>query len=149
MPKGSETTTLGVRASRGQLRILAGVAQDFETLLAGRVLQGLGSGGLRVLAYAILRDRVAGDEMARSSSLISIGFLILIFIAPMAGQLVIMLSDWRGLFAWLLIQSGLTALWLARALPADDPLPIPREATAMQEQLRTLAPGFFGPAAQR
>ena len=83
--------------------ILAGVAQDFETLLAGRVLQGLGSGGLRVLAYAILRDRVAGDEMARSSSLISIGFLILIFIAPMAGQLVIMLSDWRGLFAWLLI----------------------------------------------
>ena len=38
---------------------------------------------------------------------------------------------------------------LARALPADGPLPITREATAMQEQLRTLAPGFFGPAAQR
>ncbi|MAS43718.1 MAG: MFS transporter [Rhodobacteraceae bacterium] len=117
--------------------ILAGVAQDFETLLAGRVLQGLGSGGLRVLAYAILRDRVAGDEMARSSSLISIGFLILIFIAPMAGQLVIMLSDWRGLFAWLLIQSGLTALWLARALPETLP-PERRRPLAIRPMVRAM-----------
>jgi len=44
--------------------------------------------------------------------------------------------------AWLLFD-------LARALPADGPLPITQEATAMQEQLRTLAPGFFGPAEQR
>ncbi len=44
--------------------------------------------------------------------------------------------------AWLLFD-------LARALPADGPLPITQEATAMQEQLRTLAAGFFGPAAQR
>lgn len=117
--------------------LLAGAAQDYETLLAARVLQGLGSGGLRVLAYAILRDRVAGDEMARSTSLISIGFLILIFIAPMAGQLVIALSGWRGLFVWLLIQSALTALWLARALPETLP-PERRRPLAIRPMVKAM-----------
>jgi hypothetical protein len=44
--------------------------------------------------------------------------------------------------AWLLFD-------IARGLVASDVLTIDREARAMHEQLRTLAPGFFGPAAQR
>jgi len=44
--------------------------------------------------------------------------------------------------AWLLFD-------VARGLERSNALTIDREATAMREQLRTLAPGFFGPAAQR
>ena len=44
--------------------------------------------------------------------------------------------------AWLLFD-------IARGLVTSDALTVDREATAMREQLRTLAPGFFGPALQR
>jgi hypothetical protein len=44
--------------------------------------------------------------------------------------------------AWLLFD-------IAVGLPGSDALPPTREAVAMREQLRTLAPGFFGPEATR
>jgi len=44
--------------------------------------------------------------------------------------------------AWLLFE-------IALGLPGSSALPPTREASAMREQLQTLAPGFFGPAAAR
>jgi DHA1 family bicyclomycin/chloramphenicol resistance-like MFS transporter len=43
-------------------------ATGFSLLLAGRLLQGLGAAGPRIVALAVVRDRHAGREMARIMS---------------------------------------------------------------------------------
>ncbi|MGG7566083.1 MFS transporter [Rhodovulum sp. DZ06] len=91
--------------------ILCVFAPSFTALLAGRVLQGLGSGGLRVISLAVTRDRYEGDEMARVVSLSSAVFVLIILLAPAMGQAVIAVADWRWLFGVLLVQAALTGAW--------------------------------------
>ncbi|MEO0680373.1 MAG: MFS transporter [Pseudomonadota bacterium] len=95
--------------------VWSGVSGTFEGLLAGRVLQGMGSGGMRVLSMAIVRDRSSGDEMARILSLTNTVFVAMVLIAPFAGQWMMDLGGWRWVFVWLAVQGALTGVWFALA----------------------------------
>ena len=63
--------------------LVAMFSQDFSWHIAGRVLQGLGSGGLRIVGMAITRDRYAGRAMAQVVSLSSSIFILVILFAPL------------------------------------------------------------------
>jgi len=96
---------------------LAAAAPSFELLLAARALQGLGSGGMRVMVLAITRDRFAGDEMSRIFSLSTALFVLMVLLAPFLGEWISRLGTWRWVFAFLAVQVVLTALWFALAQP--------------------------------
>src|SRR5688572_15317079 len=51
-------------------------AQDINTLLIGRFIQGLGVAGPYVSAISIVRDKYAGNEMARIMSLVMMIFIM-------------------------------------------------------------------------
>jgi DHA1 family bicyclomycin/chloramphenicol resistance-like MFS transporter len=97
--------------------LIALFSTSFTLLLMGRVLQGLGSGGLRVITLSVNRDRFSGNEMARVVSLSSAVFIMIILLAPAIGQAVISVLDWRWLFAVLLAQAIITAIWFFTVQP--------------------------------
>lgn len=89
------------------------VAQDFTTLLVGRALQGLGAAGPRIVVMAIVRDGQSGPRLARTLSVVMAVFILVPAVAPLAGQGVLLLGDWRAMFAVLFALGLATAVWFA------------------------------------
>ncbi|WP_374368005.1 multidrug effflux MFS transporter [Dongia sp.] len=92
-------------------------ANDFDTMLIGRFLQGFGAAGPRTVTIAMVRDRFEGRAMARIMSLVTSVFILVPVLAPSIGQGIMLLSSWHAIFWMLLILGMLTALWFALRLP--------------------------------
>jgi len=86
-------------------------AQSFEWMLLGRLLQGLGAAGPRVMMVAIIRDCYSGPDMARVMSLVMTIFIFSPVVAPLVGQLVLLFAGWRAVFVLLLTVSLATVTW--------------------------------------
>lgn len=97
--------------------IMSAVSTDFTMMLIGRLLQGIGASGPRVVPMALIRDEYEGRGMARIMSLIMMVFILVPMLAPMFGQLVVYLSDWRGIFYSFLILSMMLFVWFALRQP--------------------------------
>jgi len=107
---------------------VCGLTSSFETMIAVRFLQGMGSAAPRVLVSSIVRDRHAGRDMARVMSLTMMILLAVPILAPSLGQLMLFVMPWRGLFRALAVYSAVIMIWAYRALPetlhARDRIPI-------------------------
>ena len=97
--------------------LLSLVTTDFTTMLAGRVLQGLGAAGPRVIATAVIRDCYQGRAMAQIISVISAVFILVPAVAPAIGQGIIYISGWRATFTFLAVIAMLTLVWYAWRQP--------------------------------
>ncbi|QFT59807.1 Bicyclomycin resistance protein [Sulfitobacter sp. THAF37] len=93
--------------------LLCLLTRSFELMLAGRLLQGLGMSGPRIIAVAIVRDRHAGRRMARIMSFVMAVFILVPAVAPSLGQVLIAFSDWRATFTLLLVMACVTWGWFA------------------------------------
>lgn len=128
--------------------LVCAAAPSFDLLLAMRFSQGLAAGGLGVLVVSIIRDRFAGDGMARLMSLIFLIFLSVPVIAPTVGQLILYVSGWRTIFYLFAAMAGAVALWVTVRLPETlDPqnvIPIrPREIVTTWRQVIFNRTGLF------
>ena len=72
---------------------------DFAQMLAGRLLQGIGAAGPRIVTVALVRDRFKGREMARVMSFMMMIFILVPVFAPALGQGILLVADWRAIFA--------------------------------------------------
>ncbi|MGK7754085.1 multidrug effflux MFS transporter [Roseovarius sp. C03] len=121
--------------------LLALMAPTLETVLAARVLQGLGAASARVVAMAIIRDLYKGREMARLMSFIMLVFTLVPAIAPMAGAGIIALYEWRGIFVSFLVFAGVSTFWMALRLP--EPLSRDRRVPFRPNKLVSAATEVF------
>jgi DHA1 family bicyclomycin/chloramphenicol resistance-like MFS transporter len=122
--------------------VVAMVAGDLWWVVAGRVLQGVGAAGPRVVATAIVRDLYEGRAMARIVSLIMTVFMLVPMFAPLIGQGLEALAGWRAIFGLYLAMAFACAVWhlyLPETLPpaARRPLRIGPIARAFAEALTT------------
>ncbi|MEO1138546.1 MAG: multidrug effflux MFS transporter [Pseudomonadota bacterium] len=101
--------------------LVALIAPSLETIVAARILQGLGAAAARIVAMAIIRDLYKGRDMAQLLSFVMLVFTLVPAVAPMAGAAIMSLSSWRGIFVSFLIFAALTSLWMGLRLP--EPLP--------------------------
>ncbi|MCG8512425.1 MAG: MFS transporter, partial [Rhodospirillales bacterium] len=97
--------------------IVSILAPTFDVMLAGRFLQGVGAAAPRVLSVAIIRDRYEGRLMAKTVSLIMTFFILVPVFAPLMGQAILMVADWRGIFWFFLIVGATTVVWMAQRMP--------------------------------
>ncbi|MGA1804545.1 multidrug effflux MFS transporter [Rhizobium sp. HT1-10] len=74
------------------------VANDIQTLIAFRFLQGIGGAAGMVVPRAIVRDMHTGVQAARLMSLLMLVFSISPILAPLSGSAVIAFYGWRGVF---------------------------------------------------
>jgi DHA1 family bicyclomycin/chloramphenicol resistance-like MFS transporter len=90
---------------------------SFSTMLAGRVLQGLGAAGPRSIVLALVRDQYEGRNMARIMSTIMSIFIMVPVFAPSIGQAILLVSGWRTIFAALLALALIVLLWFGLRQP--------------------------------
>ncbi|WP_136161939.1 multidrug effflux MFS transporter [Sphingomonas flavalba] len=101
--------------------LLAAMAQDFALLIAARVAAGFAVAACRVLAVSIVRDRFSGRHMARVVSLAYIVFMAVPILAPTVGQLILLVAEWRWIFAVLAVATFGLFLWTGLRLPETLP----------------------------
>ncbi len=101
--------------------LTATAATNLEGLLVARFFWGLGAAGPRVVAQAMLRDRLRGDALARAMAIILAIFMIIPTLAPMVGQALLQLGSWRYTFAVGPVFGLLVMLWSTRLEETLDP----------------------------
>jgi len=97
--------------------LLSVMADTYQQMLWGRVLQGFGLAGPRVVSVALVRDLYSGRAMARVMSFVMTVFILVPMMAPALGQLVLNYSGWRMIFMGLLFVGILLSIWLIIRLP--------------------------------
>jgi MFS transporter, DHA1 family, multidrug resistance protein len=97
--------------------LVAALAGDFTLLLAARTVQGIGAAAPRVIAFAIVRDRYSGREMARVMSFAMAIFIIIPVLTPAMGQGLLFVGTWRLMFDLLLVAGIIVALCAGLRLP--------------------------------
>ncbi|NBZ86103.1 multidrug effflux MFS transporter [Stagnihabitans tardus] len=115
------------------------MAPTLETLLAARVLMGLGAAGPRAVGAALIRDMYKGSAMARIMSFVMMVFTLVPAVAPLMGQGVILVAGWRALFLVFMVFSLVVHTWFllrqVETLPpeARRPLSLSKLAQAARE----------------
>ncbi|GAA3683167.1 MDR family MFS transporter [Nonomuraea antimicrobica] len=121
--------------------LAAGLAWDVGSLIAFRVVQGLGAGLLDPLVLILLAraagPRRAGRVMGLMGVVLSLGPVL----GPIAGGAILGAMSWRAMFL-ISVAVGVVALVLAlRVIPADEPVE-ERPSRLDVVGLALLGPGF-------
>ncbi len=101
--------------------VLSIIAQDLDVMLLGRFLQGFGLAAPKILTVAIVRDQFAGREMARVMSFIMVIFIVIPMVAPVFGQLILWVADWRYIFVAILGIGLISLIWFHLRQPETHP----------------------------
>lgn len=100
------------------------LAQSLPQLVAARVLQGLGGGGLMTLSQAIIAELVPPVERVRFQGYFVVVFMTASVSGPVIGGLVVSHVSWRWLFLANLPLAAFAAWRLCRLPPGEEhPLP--------------------------
>jgi MFS family permease len=75
--------------------IIFATAQNMNTIIAGRVLQGLGGGGIDVLAMVILADMTTLEERSKYLGLMAVPSAVGNIMGPIVGALFATYASWR------------------------------------------------------
>ncbi len=95
-------------------------ADQINTLLTGRAIQGIGSATSAVLARAMARDLCSGKEFNRLMSTLIAATAFTAVIGPVLGGVVVSLLNWKAIVI-LIGLVGLVALLLSLKLPETLP----------------------------
>ncbi|MEY9871180.1 EmrB/QacA subfamily drug resistance transporter [Streptacidiphilus sp. MAP12-33] len=100
---------------------LCGQSRNMTELIAFRALQGLGGGGLMVLAMAVIADVVPPRERGRYQGVIGAVFGVSSVVGPLLGGFLVDNLNWRWVF-YVNLPVGAVALFvIATALHAKRP----------------------------
>ncbi|WP_420573466.1 multidrug effflux MFS transporter [Kordia sp.] len=93
------------------------MAENVETMIVGRILQGIGLSAPRTISIAMVRDSFSGDYMAKIMSFIVAIFILVPVVAPALGKLMLDTFGWRSIFNSQLIFGAIIMIWLWRRQP--------------------------------
>ena len=89
------------------------VAPEMWILLAGRLLQGFGGGGLMALSFVSVGLLFPRRLIARAMGVVSTIWAVSAFLGPLIGGLFVELASWRLAFWFFAVQAVFLALWMA------------------------------------
>ena len=118
-------------------------ARSLETMLAARMIMGIGASGPRVVAMAMVRDLYAGADMARIMSFVMMVFALVPALAPTMGHYIVIGFGWRAVFLAFIVFCMIVTLWLLLRQPetlapqARRPLKIASLLSATREIFAT------------
>ncbi len=118
---GRRTVIVGGAILYSVAALVAYAAPTIETVLAARVVQGLGAAGPRVVSLALVRDVHSGRQMARVVSFAMMIFTLVPAVAPLLGTGIIAAFGWRSIFLAFIAFSVLSVLWLLLRQPETLP----------------------------
>jgi DHA1 family bicyclomycin/chloramphenicol resistance-like MFS transporter len=127
---GRKPVVLGGLALFTAGAVMSWVATDLATLLAGRVLQGIGAGCGVVLSRAIARDVYGMERIAQVMAYLTAAYVMGPMLAPPLGGVLVDVFGWRAVFAFGLAWGVVLILIVAVIVPETVP-PEQRRAQSM------------------
>ena len=106
--------------------VLCGLAGGMIELIVFRAVQGLGAGGLIVLAQTVIGDLVSPRERGRYQGLFAAVFTACSVAGPLLGGFITEYASWRWIFYVNLPVGGAALLLIAIGLRPRPPGPTPR-----------------------
>ncbi|MDG1729720.1 MAG: multidrug effflux MFS transporter [Algibacter sp.] len=97
--------------------IICVTTKNFEVMIIGRILQGIGLSSPRSLALSMIRDSYDGDYMAKIISIVVMFFILVPVVAPTLGQVLISFFDWKSIFYFNLIIGVFIMFWFLKRQP--------------------------------
>lgn len=92
--------------------IVSALAPDMPVMLAGRLFQGVGGGGLMALAFVAINRLFPREHMPRVMAVLSILWGASAFSGPLVGGIFAELQIWRGGFWFFAAQALGLSLWI-------------------------------------
>ena len=99
--------------------ILCGMATSLTTLIIGRVIQGLGGGGLLAKAQALMFETVPREEQAKASVIFTLGVIAGPAIGPALGGYLTDNFGWRWIF-FINVPLGIFAVFMCNTFLLPD-----------------------------
>tara|TARA_R100000005_G_scaffold34922_2_gene16080 strand:+ start:3877 stop:5289 length:1413 start_codon:yes stop_codon:yes gene_type:complete len=96
--------------------MVSALAPDMWVMLAGRLLQGIGGGGLMALSFVAVSSLFPRRLIARAMGAISTLWGVSAFIGPLVGGLFVEYGSWQGGFWFFTLQALFLTLWVWLAL---------------------------------
>ena len=121
--------------------ILCLLATNFTIMLTGRVLQGAGAAGPRIVTTALIRDQYKGRAMAQVMSFVMAVFILVPVFAPALGQGILIVAHWRAIFGLFLLLALIAVIWFAFRQP--ETLPIDRRIPFSLARIMTAVSTVF------
>ena len=100
--------------------VMCAGATSITQLICYRIIQGLGGGGLIVLAFIIIGEIIVPREQGRYQGYMGGIFALSSILGPVIGGLLIEATSWRWIFM-LYVPIGILALYLTRRAPGAQP----------------------------
>lgn len=101
--------------------VVGGFADNFELVLAARVVEGIAAGVVLPIPPIIIMRAFAPHERGRAGGIFGMGVVLAPAIGPSIGGLLVSLLGWRSIF-FMVVPFCLAALWLAyRYVPVSAP----------------------------
>ena len=99
--------------------LACGISQSLPQLVAARVVQGLGGGGLMTLSQALIGELVPPRERARFQAYFAVLFMAASIGGPVIGGVVVSNASWRWLF-FANVPLAIFAAWRLMRLPRGE-----------------------------
>ena len=100
--------------------LLCGVAVNLPMLIAARVLQGFGGGGMQPLVHAILLESFPHHQRGKAMAAYGVGVVVAPVIGPTLGGWITDSYSWRWIF-YINLPVGLLALYMVSSFVEDPP----------------------------
>ncbi|NER13566.1 Bcr/CflA family efflux MFS transporter [Leptobacterium flavescens] len=97
--------------------IICVLSDNLTTMVAGRILQGIGLSAPRTISIAMIRDTYSGDYMARIVSFVTVVFILVPIVAPAVGKFILDRYSWQAIFYVQLFFSVLVSFWFWKRQP--------------------------------
>ena len=101
--------------------VAGALAPSIGTLIAARVVQGLGAASAMVIPRAVIRDMHTGPEATRLMALVMLVFSVSPILAPLVGSGLIVPFGWRAVFVAVALAALVSLALIAFALPETCP----------------------------
>lgn len=104
--------------------LACGLAQNLPQLVAARVIQGLGGGGLMVLSQALIGELLPPRQRGRFQGYFAAVYTLASVGGPVLGGLIVSVVSWRWLFIGNLPLAAvaLWRLWVLKGVRKHDPM---------------------------
>jgi len=119
--------------------LISAVAPDMAIMLAGRLMQGFGGGGLVALSFITVVGLLPDRFVARGIACISVVWGVSAFTGPLVGGFFAERGFWRGAFLFFAVQALVFAVLVFYALKRHDIRETDRDTTFPKLRLLLLA----------
>ena len=96
------------------------LASSIEMMIFFRILQSIGAGGAMATSVALIRDCFEGERRVKALTIVAVVGVLGPVLAPIMGQALIWLMDWRATF-WAPAIVAAVCVILTLMLPSDIP----------------------------